>query len=64
MRLFDCRKLDDQHASDEDFMRFGARMSAYTANFRFGPIAFVATLAGCCGMSSSAASTSRPPTGR
>jgi hypothetical protein len=41
MRLFDCRKLDEQHASDEDFMRFGARMSAYTANFKFGPIAFV-----------------------
>ncbi|MFI5031026.1 MAG: hypothetical protein ACHQPH_10035 [Reyranellales bacterium] len=42
MRLFDCRQLDDRHASDEDFMRFGARMSAYTANFKFGPIAFLA----------------------
>jgi hypothetical protein len=41
-RLFDARKLDDQHASDEDFMRLGARMSAYTANFKFGAIAFVA----------------------
>jgi hypothetical protein len=40
-RLFDARGLDDRHASDEDFMRFGARMSAYTAEFRFGPIAFV-----------------------
>jgi hypothetical protein len=40
-RLFDARKLDDRHASDEDFMRFGARMSAYTAEFKFGPIAFV-----------------------
>jgi hypothetical protein len=46
MRLFDCRKLDEQHASDEDFMRFGARMSAYTANFRFGPIAFLASSQG------------------
>ena len=34
MRLFDCRKLDDRHASDEDFMRFGARMSAYTAQLQ------------------------------
>ncbi|HEY4171031.1 MAG TPA: hypothetical protein VGM96_29835 [Reyranella sp.] len=41
-RLFDARRLDDQHASDEDFMRLGARMSAYTAEFKFGPIAFVA----------------------
>ena len=41
-RLFDARKLEDQHASDEDFMRLGARMSAYTAEFKFGPIAFVA----------------------
>lgn len=40
-RLFDARKLEDKHASDEDFMRFGARMSAYTAEFKFGPIAFV-----------------------
>jgi hypothetical protein len=40
-RLFDARGLDDKHASDEDFMRFGARMSAYTEEFRFGPIAFV-----------------------
>jgi hypothetical protein len=40
-RLFDARKLDDEHASDEDFMRFGARMSAYTSEFKFGPIAFV-----------------------
>lgn len=40
-RLFDARALDDKHASEEDFMRFGARMSAYTAEFRFGPIAFV-----------------------
>ena len=42
-RLFDARKLDGPHASDEDFMRLGARMSAYTANFRFGPMAFVAS---------------------
>ena len=41
-RLFDARKLDHQQGSDEDFMRLGARMSAYVANFRFGPIAFVA----------------------
>jgi hypothetical protein len=40
-RLFDARKLDDQGASDEDFMRLGARMSAYTAAFKFGPMAFV-----------------------
>ena len=40
-RLFDARGLDDKHGSDEEFMRFGARMSAYTAEFRFGPIAFV-----------------------
>jgi hypothetical protein len=46
MRLFDCRKLDDKHARDEDFMRFGARMSAYTANFRFGTIAFLASSPG------------------
>ena len=41
-RLFDARRLDDQQGSDEDFMRLGARMSAYTANFKFGPMAFVA----------------------
>jgi len=40
-RLFDARGLDDKHASDEDFMRFGARMSAYAGEYKFGPIAFV-----------------------
>ena len=42
-RLFDARGLDDQHASDEDFMRLGAPMSAYAGQLKFGPIAFVVT---------------------
>ena len=45
-RLFDAGKLDPQQGSDEDFMRLGARMSAYIANFRFGPIAFVVSSQG------------------
>lgn len=45
-RLFDASGLDDKHGSDEDFMRFGARMSAYKDVLQFGPIAFVATTPG------------------
>jgi hypothetical protein len=40
-RLFDNRKLAPKFSSDEDFMRLGARMSAYLGEFKFGPIAFV-----------------------
>jgi hypothetical protein len=43
-RLFDARLLDDKHATDEEFMRLGARMRAYTAaDFKFGPLAYVVT---------------------
>ena len=42
-RLFDGRKLDHQQGSDEDFMRLGARMSAYVATLPGGPLALVVT---------------------
>ena len=43
-RLFDCSRLDDKSATDEEFMRLGARMRAYVAeDFKFGPMAYVIT---------------------
>ena len=42
-RLFDARGLDDKLASDEDFMRLGAGISAYAGQLKLGPIAFVVT---------------------
>lgn len=41
-RLFDASGLKfKRHGAEEEFMRLGARMSAYAAEFKFGPIAFV-----------------------
>ena len=41
-RLFDASGLKfRRHGTEAEFMRLGARMSAYAAEFRFGPIAFV-----------------------
>jgi hypothetical protein len=41
-RLFDASGLKfRKHGTEEEFMRFGARMSAYAAEYTFGPIAFV-----------------------
>jgi len=41
-RLFDASGLKfRKHGSEEEFMRLGARMSAYAAEHTFGPIAFI-----------------------
>jgi hypothetical protein len=41
-RLFDASRLKfRKHGTEEEFMRLGARMSAYAAEYTFGPIAFI-----------------------
>jgi hypothetical protein len=42
-KLFDLSAGGTEVSSDEDFMRFGARMSAYTPILEIGPLAFVVT---------------------
>lgn len=41
-RLFDASGLKfRKHGTEEEFLRLGARMSAYAAEYTFGPMAFV-----------------------